>query len=183
MSFQKLFIVCALFTSLSAFSDVSNTTLQRGGGNFGIGLSSYGGANAMGTPALSGQIEFGPIHSLQVLLGVTHSDPFEFGFGGIYRFKLYGTHRLGFHFGAGFNLGTIGSTTVTTTPVVTTSSTTFFMNFLLPIIGMSFDLGGDKTNIKLMFDGGAIMHVTPSPFQFQLAPISGLLGASIHFFL
>jgi hypothetical protein len=169
-----------LILALHSSQALANSPLKAGApGPFALGLASYAGGNNFGTPALSAKLEFGTVHSLQFLLGVTNSDPFAFSFGSIYRYNLFGNHNLGFHFGAGFNMGTLGTAAGTT---ASPTSNPFYMNFLLPVMGMNFNLGGALSNIKLTFDGGAILHVTPSPFQFQMLPLSTMLGGSIHFF-
>lgn len=146
--------------------------------NFGVGFSSIGGANAWGTPALSGLWEVAPKHSLQFLSAISSSDPFNFAFGSAYRFTAVGSHNLGWHFGFGFNLGTTGGTAGV--GAIAGVSPDFYLN-LVPLTGFKFSLGGALSNIRLGFDGGMIFHVTPSPFQLLLTPLSATLGASIHY--
>lgn len=140
--------------------------------DYGFGFSTYGGGTSLATPALSAMIDMTPKVSLQVLFAINGSDPFSFGFGGVLRNIVSGDINGGFHIGAGANLGTFGSGG-------TTSTSTFFLN-LFPVAGFGFSLGGAASNVRLLFDGGAIFHVTPN-FQFSFDTISSMAGASIHY--
>ena len=142
-----------------------------GGMRFGFGFATYGGVN--NGDAISTLFVLAPQHSLQVTLAFGSSSPFQFGGGGMYRFTFIGNQDLGFHGGIGFNLGTAipaGG-----------AATSFFMNLAL-VGGFQFNLGGAANNVYLSFDGGPLFHVTPSPFQFSMSPLSALMGGgAIHY--
>ncbi len=179
---NKLLSILMLASLVSAVSmaaprHIANTNMETSGHNIGLGITSFGGSNAIASPALSFNLEFGALHSLQAFTAITNSDPFEFSLGSIYRYTLFGTRNLGWHVGAGFNLGTAASAAT-----LLGTSTSFYMNLLLPVTGFQFNLGGALSNVKVSFDGGLVMHLTPSPFKMFLTPLSGLLGASIHYF-
>lgn len=176
---KSLILAVAFVSALSTAapkSNVSTTTTESVPQHFGLGFSSFGsGAGAAG-PAFSGLLEIGALQSLQMLAALNDSDPFEFSLGAAYRYNVFGNNNLGWHVGFGFNLGTVG-----TTSAIGTTSTSFYLN-LIPLTGFQFALGGALSNIKLGFDGGFLMHVTPSPFTVTLNTLSALLGLHIHYF-
>ncbi len=165
--------------SATGFSAANSSTAQKDNSDskFGLGLSTFGtGSSFPSAPALSASLEFGQKNSLQMMVGINNSDPLDFSIGSVYRYTLFGNNNLGWHIGVGFNLGTAGKASVAG------SSSDFFVNLLLPTTGLKFSLGGALSNVNLCFDGGMVMHLTPSPFKMYMAPLNSLLGASIHYY-
>ena len=141
----------------------------------GFGFATYGGTGAgIGMAhALSFWIDLNQQLSVQPFLGVTSSSPFNFGVGATLRYTIRGNHTEGFHLGGGVNLGTLGGTAVG-------GGSTFFLN-IFPVAGFHFSLGNALSNLQLSFDGGPVLAITPT-FQFQVAPLGIIGGASIHYF-
>ncbi len=164
-------------------SDIREPAGDRGATRFGLGFATYGGPPQLGgilvNPSISGWIDFSPLMSIQITAAIASSSPFQFGLGGAFRYTLHGSQADGFHVGFGFNLGTIGNGAAAI--AAGGGSTTFYLQ-LVPMFGYHFALGGALSNLQLAFDGGPVLAVTPSPFQFEILPISMLLGASIHYF-
>jgi len=134
--------------------------------DFAIGFSTFGGAESLGTAALSAKFNLGTHGSVQALAAIGSTSPFQFSAGGVYRHRLFGDGDPGFHVGAGATLGI-------------NAASSFFLN-LFPLFGFHFSLGGQLKRITLCFDGGMNFHVTPG-FQMQLAPLSAVAGGSIHY--
>lgn len=167
-------VILAGLVSATGFSATTTTTSESAHTRFGFGLSTFGSGSVATSDALSLSVEFGQLSSIQALAAINNSDPFEFSLGSVYRYIIMGNQNLGWHIGAGFNFGTRSA--------VTGTGTDFYVNLLLPTTGLKFSLGGALSNVKLCFDGGMLMHLTPSPFKMYLSPLNALLGASIHYY-
>jgi len=145
-------------------------TTTEGGGRVGLGYATFmdstQAANSFVKGAFSVWVDLSPKLSLQPFLSMQSSDPFNFDFGTILRVTIHGNESQGFHVGGGFDLGSAGA------------GKTFFLN-IFPIAGFHV---GVSSNVALSFDGGPMFHITPSPFQFSIASLSGMAGASIHYF-
>jgi len=161
-----------------AVAGTSTAPVQRSSAGssktMGFGFATYGTDNiGMGgatTPALSLWLDISDKSSVQALFGIASTSPFAFGVGGVYRQVLMGDSHGGLHGGLGLNLGTMA----------TGATTSFFLN-VFPVVGFHFGLGGLASNVRLSFDGGPFVRITPA-FQFGIQPVSAFGGAAIHYF-
>lgn len=148
------------------------------------------GLTSLGNGGISGMLDLGSRQNLQAYAGIQGvSGAFQFTVGGIYRMGIFGTRANGFHIGGGVELGTtLGTTTTNTTTTVagidvtvptTTTGAVFFAKFL-PLAGIHFSLSGVEA-LTFSVDAGPQLSIVDGNADFSMGPLSGLLGASVHY--
>jgi hypothetical protein len=141
---------------------------SRGKVGVGFATGNFGGSST----ALSGWFDLTTMQSIQTVATIGGVNPFQFGFGAVFRNTLVGNHQQGFHVGGGFNLGTFATGNAT--------QPTRFYTDVFPEFGVHVTIPG--TNVMASFDGGAVFQVYGGQFEFSLASLSRALGLSVHYF-
>ncbi len=156
----------------SQASSVSTSSAPSTGASnsrFGLGFTTIIIGDT--TPALSGQLDMSEKDTLQFILGVESSSPFNFGVGSAYKRTVSGGQLSGFHLGGGFNLGT---------RTVGAKPDAFYLN-LSPLAGFHFAIPG-VSQLLISADGGPIFQILDGNFNFVLSQASTILGLSVHWF-
>ncbi len=156
----------------AAETELGNTHSTTSSKIFSLGITSLGGG------AISGMMDMGAHQTVQAYLGIPGtSGAFRSVLGGLYRITLTGPRAHGLHVGGGMELGTTGVPKYSTSGV--SYSTAFFIN-LLPAVGIHFSFPGLEA-LTFSLDGGPQLRITDGSANFLIGPLSGLLGASVHY--
>ncbi len=147
---------------------------SAGSSRWGAGVSTYSAA-AIGPSAVA-MIDMDGVNMIQLMFSVQSTSSFQFDVGGLYKHKLTHGGNSGFHVGGGVGLGTAGSTTTVTGTTVTTGSDFTFA--IAGVAGIHYNLPG-TTDLILHLDAGPILTINNGNAQFQITPLSAILGATI----
>ena len=146
--------------------DYQSTKLER----VGVGLATL--SNIGGSPvALSIWADLNADQSLQGVLAVGGSHPFQFGVGGFYRSTVVGTRFEGFHIGAGGHMGQYAA-----------AKTNHLYVHLAPLAGFHFGIP-NLSNLMISFDAGMNFDIYDGELDFSLKGASPAMGLAIHYFL
>ncbi|MCM2324426.1 MAG: hypothetical protein NDJ90_14300 [Oligoflexia bacterium] len=135
---------------------------------FGLGVASASQLTGAQS-SLTGVMELDPNTTIQALLSMPSTSPFEFSLGGLFKYTVAGSPNVGFHIGGGLTLGALSN------PVTGDSA---FALGIAGIGGLHFPLTSSR-QVMLHLDGGPAFSLIDGEADFAIGALSGLLGVSV----
>jgi len=140
--------------------------------------------------AFTGIMELDSKNLIQAYFAVPSSSPFQFSLAGAYKHTLAEHGSAGLHVGGGLGFGItsksaaalIGNSLAEAFGGTGSSSATDFYVSFAGIGGIHMPFPG-TSNVMIHFDAGPVLHIQSGANDFNIGALSGLLGASIVYYL